>query len=204
MSLFEEHGLSAHVELVRELAHSQQIVQVFKFMLERLGRDPSDLSAAFAGLGPGSFTGVRIGLSFVNTLSQIQSIPIAGVCSLDLLARARDGWYNKAVTFIRSRKNEVYAAFYRKGVRQTDIVSLSSDAFLSFLEQYSPEFIVAPEDDFRDLGKLKSSFEASNEASNETEVVHAFPSSRSLYQVVRERGLTPEKEYLKPLYIRGI
>ena len=195
MSLFEEEELSAHIELVRELAHSQQIVRVFEFMLERLGLTASSLTAAFAGIGPGSFTGIRIGLSFVNTLSQIQSVPIAGVSSLDLLAFGKTGWYNSAVTFLRSRKNEVYAAFYSEGMRKTDIASLSREEFPSFLDQHSPEFIVAPEEDFRDLGKLSRL---------SGKIIHAYPSSRSLYHAVREHGMTPQKKYLKPLYIRGI
>ena len=195
MSLFEEHETTAHIEIVRELAHSQQIVRVFEFMLERLGLSQSSLTAAFAGIGPGSFTGIRIGLTFVNTLSQILSIPIAGVSSLDLLAFGPDGWYNSVVTFLRSRKNEVYTAFYDKGIRKTDIVSLPSEEFPPFLEKHSPEFVVAPEDDFRDLGKLQVPPE---------KIIHTFPSSRSLYHVVRESGLTPQNEYLKPLYVRGI
>ena len=195
MSLFEEEKLSAHIELVRELAHSQQIVQVFEFMLQRLGLTVSSISAAFAGIGPGSFTGIRIGLSFVNTLSQIQSIPIAGISSLDLLALGKTGWYNSAVAFLRSRKNEVYAAFYSEGKRKTDIQAFTCEEFPSFLDQHSPECIVAPEEDFRDLGKL---------AGLPGKVIHAFPSSRSLYRAVRDRGLTPRKKYLKPLYIREI
>ncbi|MCK4924404.1 MAG: tRNA (adenosine(37)-N6)-threonylcarbamoyltransferase complex dimerization subunit type 1 TsaB, partial [Spirochaetes bacterium] len=112
LSLFENGELSAHIELIREFSHSQQIVRVFKFILERLGLTITSLTAAYAGIGPGSFTGTRIGLSFVNTLSQVQSIPIAGISSLDLLAFDGTGWYNSAVTFLRSRKYEVYAALY--------------------------------------------------------------------------------------------
>jgi tRNA threonylcarbamoyladenosine biosynthesis protein TsaB len=195
MSLFERDVLCAHMELVRELAHSQHIVGVFEFLLKRLNLTPTSVTTAYAGIGPGSFTGIRIGLSFVNTLSQIQSIPIAGVSSLDLLAYAQDGWYNSAVTCIRSRKNEVYTAFYREGVRKTEIVSLGSKEFPSFVEKHSPEYIVAPEDDFRNLGKLQGL---------SARTVHAFPSSRALFHIVQQRGLTPQKRYLKPLYIRGI
>ena len=195
MSLFEEEQLSAHIELVRELAHSQQIVRVFEFMLERLGLTASSLTAAFAGIGPGSFTGIRIGLSFVNTLCQFLSIPISGVSSLDLLAFGKTGWYNSAVTFLRSRKHEVYTALYSGGERKTDILALTCDEFPSFLEKHVPQHIIAPEEDFRDLGKLEGL---------PGKVIHAFPSSRSLYHVVRERGLAPQRIYLKPLYIRGI
>lgn len=195
LSLFENGELSAHIELIREFSHSQQIVRVFKFILERLGLTITSLTAAYAGIGPGSFTGTRIGLSFVNTLSQVQSIPIAGISSLDLLAFDGTGWYNSAVTFLRSRKHEVYAALYIGGERKTDILALTCDEFTSFLEKHSPQYIIAPEEDFRDLGKLEGL---------PGKVVHAFPSSRSLYYVVRERGLAPQRIYLKPLYVRGI
>ncbi len=195
ISLFENEDPVAHVEMKRSLAHSQQIVRVFEFMLERLGLTVHCLNAAYAGTGPGSFTGTRIGLSFVNTLSQTLNIPILGVSSLDLLAFNGSGWYNSAVTLLRSRKNEVYTALYRKGERKTDYLALAPDEFMSFLEKHSPQFVVAPEEDFRDLGSLEGI---------SGEIIHAFPSSRSLYFVVRERGLMPQRSYLKPIYVRGI
>jgi tRNA threonylcarbamoyl adenosine modification protein YeaZ len=195
LSLFENEESVAHIELKRALAHSQQIVQVFEFMLHRIGLTASCLTAAYAGTGPGSFTGTRIGLSFVNTLSQILNIPILGVSSLDLLAFDGSGWYNSAVTLLRSRKNEVYTASYQMGERKTDYQALTRDEFLGFLEKHSPQFVVAPEEDFRDLGNLEG---------RAGKIKHAFPSSRSLYFVVRERGLMPRRNYLKPIYVRGI
>ena len=58
LSLFQEDEL-AHIELCKELAHSQQVVRVCQFMLERMDLAIDQIEAAYAGIGPGSFTGVR-------------------------------------------------------------------------------------------------------------------------------------------------
>jgi tRNA threonylcarbamoyl adenosine modification protein YeaZ len=192
LSLFEQDEL-AHIELQKELSHSQQIVQVCDFLMKRLGRQVSSVQAAYAGLGPGSFTGVRIGLSFVNTLSQILEIPLLGISSLDLLAFDGSTWYNSVVSFIRSRKGEVYTALYEHGVRRGDYLALGREEFREFLRSRAPEHVVAPKEDFNELG----------EGGLMPGVVHhAFPSSRSLYAVARNRGLAPRKTYLKPIYVR--
>jgi tRNA threonylcarbamoyl adenosine modification protein YeaZ len=194
LSLFDQDEL-AHVELKQELAHSQQIVQVCDFLIGRLGRQVSSIRAAYAGLGPGSFTGVRIGLSFVNTLSQVLDIPLLGISSLDLLAFDGGTWYNSVVSFIRSRKGEVYAAFYERGVRSGDYLALSHGEFREFLRSRVPEHVIAPREDYRELGE---GVDMPGEAH------HAYPSSKSLYAVARDRGLTPQKTYLKPIYVREI
>jgi len=194
LSLFDR-GELAHFELRQELAHSQQIVSVCDFLLRRLGRDVQSIEAAYAGLGPGSFTGIRIGLSFVNTLSQILDIPLLGVSSLDLLAFDGTAWYNSAVSFIRSRKNEVYAAHYEHGVRRGDYMALNHDDFRSFLRSRDPDHLIASEEDFRE-------FEEG--AGTPGRVHYGFPSSRSLFVVAQNRGMKPQKSYLKPIYYREL
>jgi tRNA threonylcarbamoyladenosine biosynthesis protein TsaB len=194
ISLFQEVEL-AHIELRHKLAHSQQIVSICDFLLKRLSFSLKSLSAAYAGIGPGSFTGIRIGLSFVNTLSQVLRIPLLGVSSLDLLAFENGRWYNSVVSFIRSRKHEVYTAYYRQGSRESDYIALEKNDFIAFLKDCSPKNIVAPEDDFQDLEEIKEL---------DIEISFSFPSSRSLYYISRECGMNPGKQYLKPIYIRSI
>ena len=194
LSLFDR-GELAHFELRQELAHSQQIVSVCDFLLRRLGRDVHSIQAAYAGLGPGSFTGIRIGLSFVNTLSQILDIPLLGVSSLDLLAFDGTAWYNSAVSFIRSRKNEVYAAHYEHGVRRGGYLALNHDDFRAFLRSREPDHLIASEEDFRE-------FEGG--ADMPGSVHYGFPSSRSLFAIARNRGMTPQRSYLKPIYVREL
>ena len=79
-----------------------------------------ELRGFAVGLGPGSYTGLRVGLSYVKGLAQVLTIPAVGVSSLDALAlaaAARCG--GPAGSFIcpvvDARKGEIYAALYRVG-----------------------------------------------------------------------------------------
>lgn len=196
VALFEPREIAC-VALRSGLAHSQHIVSVVSFILDKLDLSIQTIEEAFAGTGPGSFTGIRIGLSFVNTLSQILRIPLLGVSSLDLLAFQEGRWYNSAIPFIKSRKNEVYTAFYREGRRESDLLALSGEELIMFIEQKEPDCIVASKEDFHDvLGNTGKGIEE--------RVSFALPDARALYHIARECGLKAEHTYLKPIYLGGV
>ena len=134
VSLYKD-GQIANIELVHEIAHSQNIVHTVNFLLKSINKSVEDLSAVYAGKGPGSFTGIRVGLSYANTLFQIMGIPLLGIPSLDLLAFEEGRWYNSVISFIKSRKNEVYAAAYRQGRRVSDYLALKKDDFSYFIKE---------------------------------------------------------------------
>lgn len=72
-------------------------------------------TAVVAGRGPGSFTGLRVGLAFAGVFGWARGIPVKGVCSLDPVAVATglaDGW-----VVLDARRGELFAAPYRAGVR---------------------------------------------------------------------------------------
>ncbi len=74
----------------------------------------SDIEAIGVSLGPGSFTGLRIGVVTAKTLAQTLDIPIAGIVTLDLLAHQIDYLPGALVCpLIKVRKGEVYYALYR-------------------------------------------------------------------------------------------
>lgn len=67
------------------------------------------------GLGPGSFTGVRIGISTARGLAVSTGLPLAGVCTLDLIGRALDergGRGAARLAVLDARRGEVFAALY--------------------------------------------------------------------------------------------
>jgi len=198
ITLFEEREL-AHFALNFELSHSQHIVRVVQFLFERLNVGPDSITAAYAGVGPGSFTGLRIGLSFVNTLAQVFHIPLLGVSSLDLLAFENSRWYNSVIPFIRSRKHEVYTALYRGADRKTEYLVLDRDGFLRFIRQHTPECIVAG-NGFDDI--LPQCENLSLDGGEDgIRVVLSHPCSRTIIKLAQEKRLVPEHRYLKPLYI---
>jgi tRNA threonylcarbamoyl adenosine modification protein YeaZ len=65
------------------------------------------------GMGPGPFTGLRVGLSFAQTFALAREIPVIGVCSLDAIAISQESY----TVAIDARRKEIYWARYQKGVR---------------------------------------------------------------------------------------
>jgi tRNA threonylcarbamoyl adenosine modification protein YeaZ len=76
-----------------------------------------DLGAIVAGLGPGPFTGLRVGLATAAAAGQALSIPTYGVCSLDAIGAA-----SHAATLVATdaRRKEIYWGVYRGGVALTE------------------------------------------------------------------------------------
>ena len=65
------------------------------------------------GMGPGPFTGLRVGISFAHTFGLARNIPVIGVCSLDAIAIDQDEY----TVAIDARRKEIYWARYKDGVR---------------------------------------------------------------------------------------
>ena len=65
------------------------------------------------GMGPGPFTGLRVGISFAHTFGLARNIPVFGICSLDAIDIAEDEY----TVAIDARRKEIYWARYKDGVR---------------------------------------------------------------------------------------
>ena len=72
------------------------------------------------GLGPGSFTGLRIGIATARALGASLGLPVAGACTLDAVARGirEQGGERPALAVLDARRGEVFAALYSPGGRR--------------------------------------------------------------------------------------
>jgi len=110
-------------ELVSELPmrHGEQLAPLIDAALRDQGLVRQDLTAIGVGVGPGPFTGLRVGLVTARTLAYALEIPVYGVCTLDVLAVAAVDSGAVAGPFAvatDARRKEVYLATYdADGVR---------------------------------------------------------------------------------------
>jgi tRNA threonylcarbamoyl adenosine modification protein YeaZ len=65
------------------------------------------------GMGPGPFTGLRVGITFAHTFALASNIPVIGVCSLDAIVMDQDEY----TVAIDARRKEIYWASYKSGER---------------------------------------------------------------------------------------
>lgn len=85
-------------------------------LLTRNSLTLADMTAFAVGLGPGSFTGVRVGVTTAKTLAQVLEKPLVGVGTLDAYAAVLSGLESAVLPVLPSRRGEVYAAMYAQGV----------------------------------------------------------------------------------------
>jgi len=87
-------------------------------VVQALGWQMRDIDYFACGLGPGSFTGMRVGLSTVKGLSWSLKRPIIGISSLDILAQNASSASGKIVTIVDAKRNLIYCSVYKKKNKQ--------------------------------------------------------------------------------------
>jgi tRNA threonylcarbamoyladenosine biosynthesis protein TsaB len=97
-------------------AHGELLAPAVAGVFKDAGIEAGDVTAVVAGLGPGPFTGLRVGLVTAAVLGQTLGIPTYGVCSLDGIGAVTTG---ATLVATDARRKEVYWAGYRDGVRIT-------------------------------------------------------------------------------------
>ena len=104
------------------MKHGEQLAPMIAAALDRVGAIRQDVTAVAAGVGPGPFTGLRVGLVTARTLGLALGIPVYGACSLDVLAvRAVDlGVGEPFVATIDARRKELFWASYDEQGRRLD------------------------------------------------------------------------------------
>ncbi|HEV8131249.1 MAG TPA: tRNA (adenosine(37)-N6)-threonylcarbamoyltransferase complex dimerization subunit type 1 TsaB, partial [Acidobacteriota bacterium] len=95
------------------LTFSEKLLEMIDFVLRLSGVELEHLDALAVTTGPGSFTGLRVGISTMKALAMRLRCPLIGVTALDCLAEsaATSGWI---ATFMDARRHQVFAALYEK------------------------------------------------------------------------------------------
>jgi tRNA threonylcarbamoyl adenosine modification protein YeaZ len=104
-------SLRAQRQTIDARAHGELLAPQVQAVLQEAGAPTTDLAAIVAGLGPGPFTGLRVGLVTAASIAQVLSIPTYGICSLDAIGRAGANGH-RLLAATDARRREVYWAAY--------------------------------------------------------------------------------------------
>ncbi|HUW65141.1 MAG TPA: tRNA (adenosine(37)-N6)-threonylcarbamoyltransferase complex dimerization subunit type 1 TsaB [Spirochaetia bacterium] len=115
VALVNENGLVASRLVSGSRSHSVRLMPMIRDVLHEGQVQPGDLSGLAVSTGPGSFTGLRIGLVCARTLARIWQLPLAGLSTLEVLAFPFAGSGALVVPMLNARRGEVYAGVYRAG-----------------------------------------------------------------------------------------
>ncbi len=120
VALFEENRLLGEQYQNTGLTHSQTLMVMAENLLSQCGKQAEDVTAVAVANGPGSFTGVRIGVAAAKGFAWGKEVPLYGVSTLEAMALGLGVWDGILCPVMDARRSQVYnALFYvNQGVLQ--------------------------------------------------------------------------------------
>lgn len=113
VALVNPTTLLAELTIQIRKTHSEQLMPHIAQLLEFAGIKPNELEAIAVSIGPGSFTGLRIGLATAKAIAYAQAKPLIGVPTLDALAYSCTVPGVMVMPLLDAQKDNVYYAVYR-------------------------------------------------------------------------------------------
>jgi tRNA threonylcarbamoyladenosine biosynthesis protein TsaB len=148
VALLKNGTVLAEATLNIKKTHSERLMPLLNNLLIESGIERETLDAIAVAAGPGSFTGLRIGVSTARALAQGLSIPAVPACTLEALAEAVPTPDTLICPILDARRNQVYTALYRREIRSPHALrtviepaALTLDELVSELKAYDQPVI---------------------------------------------------------------
>ena len=114
-ALLSDGVLVCECNLTNGMTQSERLLPLVDSCLKLAGWTPAEIDVFAAVAGPGSFTGVRIGVATVKGMAEAHRKPVVAVGTLEVLAACFPGFAGVVVPILDARRAEVYSAVYRDG-----------------------------------------------------------------------------------------
>lgn len=206
VAVTDNGALIGEYSINNNLTHSQTLMPMVSKLLEDLALKPNDIDIFSVAIGPGSFTGLRIGISMIKGMAQALSKPVIGVSTLDGLAMNISLFNDLICPMIDARNDNVYTALYTNSGGQ---LRLESDYMAVHIEQLidaiPPEKTVI----FLGDGALKYNDMLKNKLQNRFILAEnnlLLQRASSIAQVAYSKAIAGNTETfyeLKPMYLRA-
>jgi tRNA threonylcarbamoyladenosine biosynthesis protein TsaB len=186
-------------------ARQESVTPALQRLLAWTGLDLHQVGGIAVGIGPGLFTGLRVGVVTAKTLAQMLGVPIVGLTSLDSLAYAQRHTHKCIAAVIDARRREVFYSLYRAApggvVRETEHVVCTPGHLTAELQVIPGEVLAVGNGAMlyrHELEELGSRIEIGSPVS-------AHPDAAALVELAVPRFLREEHDRLHdivPLYLR--
>lgn len=201
-----QSGPLAHASLAAAQSHAEFLAPAIDFCLRHSGTEMRQVAGVAVGVGPGLYTGMRVGLATARSLAHALRLPCVGLASLDLVAfDAR--WLRPdriVCPVLDARRGELFWAVYRPaqgGVqRVTDFRVGPPERLAGELEAMAENALCVGDGALAHRGLLESAGAVVGSAGN------AYPDARSLVELAVPRFLreeTQRPEEVQPIYLRS-
>ncbi len=148
-------GLFEHF-IAEGFKHSENLALEIKYITQTARINMEDIDLIVCPEGPGSFTGLRIGLSTAKGISFALNKPYVTVPTLDMMSYGKNYFEGIILPVIDARKKRFYTALYKKGERISDFLDISYDSLSSLLSEHSNVLITGADADiFNKVSKEK-------------------------------------------------
>lgn len=136
IALTEDDALIAEMITNKKENHSVRLMPAIRALMQEAGWTPQDLDAIAVAQGPGSFTGVRIGVTTAKSMAWALGIPVIGISSLEILAQ--NGLYADGfvMPFFDARRGQVFTGLYKR--EEDRVVQVKEDRIV-LLEEWLEE-----------------------------------------------------------------
>lgn len=171
ISVLEDEVILGEYSLNQEKTHSELLLPMTQSLISGLGMELKDIDVFAVGMGPGSFTGLRIGMSAVKTMAQVLDKKIVGVSTLEALAH---GVLSEKLIMplIDARGKRFFSAVYKwEDGRLVNIVEeglYKLDKIKDFLKSSDKEYLLVGEatnlvkNDFVEINNIEYAHQALN------------------------------------------
>ncbi len=197
-------GVLVSISLSRPRRHVEMLVPAIDFACRQAGVTLAGVTGIAVDIGPGLFSGLRVGVATAKALAQALRVPTVAVCSLDLLAFEVRHSGRLIVAAIDARRGEVYCAFYRQvpgGVQRLSPYQMLTPADLATeLLARGEDCLLVGDGALRYADTLGqwATFELGGSS-------NSFPSARVLVELARPRMAAEDfvaAVALEPMYLR--
>lgn len=199
----DNKGLIGEIKADVKIAHSERLMSSVEWLLRSSGISIEEIDAFAVSIGPGSFTGLRIGLSTAKGLSYATGKPIVPVPTLDAFAASLPFCSHLICPMLDARKNEVYAGLYKwKGGSCCNILPVTAMNPGELLKQIREPVVLTGNATstykklIADILKMNAVFAPASKMS---------PSASTVAEIAIEKinqGITTDPVSLTPFYIR--